>query len=210
MDEKTEHLREVFTSVTDAEEVTEEQAETRGSLTGGRSGDLADVVGELRGQYDFETDCDTETYCELARAFYEAVDSGEGAADESGGGGVDDAAVADAVGLDAATARRARFDLHLYVDADLDPAFDADRARELLADAAPAAVAAELDADEAAVERFAAADAARDRSLRANQRFRRQFDELLADGDLRSRLASEVREDGLEEATEGMETDVEF
>ncbi|MEF8774597.1 MAG: hypothetical protein V5A23_00785 [Halobacteriales archaeon] len=195
MDEKTERLRDIFTSVTDEETVTDEQAEPRGSLQDEQSGDVSSVVAAMADRYDFATDLPAKTYVAVAQAFYD---------------GADDADVAAAAGVEEATARRARLDLHLYVEADVDPAFDADRARDLLAEADPDEVAAELDADPAAVERFAAATAARERSLRASHRFRDRFEELLADGDLTRRLAADVREDGLDEAAEDIETDVSF
>jgi hypothetical protein len=53
-----------------------------------------------------------------------------------------------------------------------------------------------------------AAEASRERAVRANHRFRDAFAELLTDDDLSERLASGSREDGLREATEDIETDV--
>jgi hypothetical protein len=53
-----------------------------------------------------------------------------------------------------------------------------------------------------------AVEASRKRAVRANDRFRDAFAELLTDADLSGRLASDSREDGLREATEDIETDV--
>jgi hypothetical protein len=55
-----------------------------------------------------------------------------------------------------------------------------------------------------------AVEASRERAVRANDRFRDAFAELLTDDDLSGRLASDSREDGLREATEDIETDVSF
>lgn len=196
MDEKTEELRDIFMSVTDGDSVTETQEESRGSLTDERDdAELATVIRSMRDRYEFRTDLPDETLQTVVTAFYD---------------GDDDEAVAAAAGIDAETVYRARMDLHLYTDDDLSPAFDADAARELLPDASATAVADALDADPAAVSRFQAALNARNRSLRASNRFRDQFDDLLADSALSRRLAEEIREDGLDDATEGMETDVSF
>jgi len=198
MDEKTEELRDIFMSVADDETVTERQEETPGSLTNDGPGadDLETVVAAMRDRYEFGTDLSDGALASAVEAFYD---------------GADDEAIAAAVDVDPATAFRARMDLHLLTDDDLDPAFEADAARDLLdGGASPEDVAAALEADVAAVERFARAAEARNESLRANNRFRDRFEEVLGDADISRRLAAEVREDGLEDATDGMETDVSF
>jgi len=203
-DGRTEALRDLFVDVAGAETVTEEQAEGRGSLTGGPDDDdAAAVVAAMRERYPAATGLDPGTCVELLRRVHD---------------GDDDAAVAAALGLVDRTVTLARLDAHHHADADLDPPFDADRAAELLGDPtadddrpdadAVAAVAEALDADERAVERFAAARRARNRSLRAGGRFRADLEAALADGDLATRLADGVQDDGLEEATEDIETDV--
>lgn len=197
MDEKTEELRDIFMSVSDDETVTESQEETPGSLTNDGPGaeDVETVVAEMREHYAFETDLDDDL-ASLVEAFYD---------------GADDEALAEALDVDAETAFEARMDLHLLTDADLEPGFDADAARDLLDEgAAPGDVARAFDVDQAAVERFVRATDARNESLRANNQFRDRFEEAIGDVDLSRRLAAEVREDGLEDATEGMETDVSF
>lgn len=197
MDEKTESLRDIFVSVTDEEAVTEHQAESRGALTDERGvEELEAAIAELRDREGFATDLDDGELCRLVVAFFD---------------GADDAALAEELGVDAATAYRARMDLHLHTEADLAPPFDAAAARRRLeAGEDPAAVAEALDADAEAVERYALALRSRRRSLRTNERYRSRYEEVLADGDISRRLAREVREDGLEDATEGMETDVRF
>ena len=66
----------------------------------------------------------------------------------------------------------------------------------------------ELETDEGTIERALCVIEAQDEARTANDRFRDEFEEIVTDGDLTSRLARDAREDGLEEATEGMETDV--
>jgi hypothetical protein len=209
MDDKTEELRDIFMDVAEEGTVTESQEETPGSLTDERPGMEAVVaaVGEMRERYDFRTDLSDDDLAAVVEAFHD---------------GADDAALAAALDVGEATAFRARMDLHLLTEADLDPEFDGEAARESLDDGGdPGAVAEELaansetvaeelDADPEAVVRFAAAVAARNEALRANYRFRARFEEALGDVDLSRRLATDVREDGLDDATEGMETNTSF
>ena len=51
---------------------------------------------------------------------------------------------------------------------------------------------------------------AKDEARRASQRYRSEFEEILTDADLTVQLTASVRDDGLEEATEDIETDVDF
>lgn len=196
MDEKTEELRDLFISVTDGDSVTEKQEETRGSLTDERdTSELQSVIAAMRDRYEFETNFDDETLETVVRTFYD---------------GGDDDEIAEAAGFEPGDAFRARMDLHLYTDDDLSPDFDADAARNLLDEASPSAVADAVGSDPESIFRFKLAVDARNRSLRASNRFRDQFDDLLADPALSRGLAEEIRKDGLDEATDGMETDVSF
>ncbi len=196
MDEKTEELRDIFVSVSGEETVTERQEEVRGSLTDDRDdGEVEEVVAAMADRYEFESDLETEELVTVVTEFYD---------------GADDVEVADALSVSRHEAFQARMDLHLVTDDDLDPAFDADAAEDLLESEPPETVADELGTNADAVRRYARAREARNRSLRANERFRDRFDEILADSDLATRLAQDVQEDGLDEATEGIETDVSF
>ncbi|MFC4990074.1 MULTISPECIES: conditioned medium-induced protein 4 [Saliphagus] len=195
MDEKTEELRDIFTEVTEGEEtVTESQEEGRGSLDRDeRSVDerLEEIVAEMRERYGFESDLGDDELLSVVEEFYE---------------GSDDEEIADVVGRDPEAVFAARMDLHLVTEADGE-GVDLPTVREIEDDDR---LAAEFDLDPEAVRRYRRVAAARDESLAANDRYREEFDSLLADADLRARLAEDVREDGLEDATEGMETDVSF
>ena len=196
MDEKTEELRDIFVSVSGEETITERQEEGRGSLTDDRDEeDVADVVTRMRERYEFRSDLDDEELVTVVTEFYDDAD---------------DVDVADALSISRHDAYQARMDLHLITEEDLDPAFDTDAAEDLLETESPETVANELGTNGDAVRRYAEAHDARNRSLRANDRFRDEFDEILADSDLTMQVAKEVREDGLEDATDGMETDVSF
>jgi len=198
MDEKTEELRDIFLDVAEDETVTESQSEPRGTLTGDDAPvreRLVDVVERMRDRFDFETDLATETYAEIVRRFY------DGQADEQ---------LAVDLDLDRATVFRARADLHLLRE---DDAADVDLAaiRERVADGAdPMAAAATLGYDESAAERARAVLRARDASRRVSQRYRSEFEEILTDADIAVRLTASAQEDGLAEATEDIETDLQF
>jgi len=195
MDEKTEELRDIFTSVSDTDTVTEGQAETRGSLTdqGDVTERLADTVSTMRERYDFSTELDDDELCRLVEAFFDDAT---------------DAEIADRTDGSSDTVFRARMDLHLFRDDDTDAPFEMGALRDRPGDADPETVADELGVAPSTVRRYRRVLAARDEARCANYRFRNEFEELLGDGPLTTRLAEGVREDGLEEATEGMETDV--
>lgn len=199
MDEKTEELRDIFMDVTDEDTVTESQEETRGSLTDQGDGQrerLESVVRSMRERYDFSTDLSDDDLCGLVELFY------------------DDASDADiARELDASrkTVFRARTDLHLVRDRDRDAPFDLDDLRTRLTDdPATRDLADEFDVSESTVRRYRRVVRAQTESRQANDRYRDEFDTILADGDLAARMTEEVQEDGLDDATEGMETNVDF
>jgi hypothetical protein len=202
MDDKTEELRDLFLDVTDEQTtVTESQEEGRGSLTDdGRPVDerLQSVVGQMQEKFTFETDWDTETYCDLVTGFYD---------------GNDDAALASTLDKPPARVFWGRMDLHLLRD---DDPVGATIEEPVLAtisdrpDEAPAVLAADLDIPESTVERCRGVLDAQDRSRRVSQRFQTSFEEILTDADLTVQFATEAHDDGLDEATDGAEVDVDF
>ncbi|APX97653.1 conditioned medium-induced protein 4 [Natronorubrum daqingense] len=196
MNEKTEELREIFTDVTDGDAtVTESQENTRGSLERDErtvEERLESVVQQMRERYEFDTTLSNDELADVATAFY------EGETDEE---------IADDVGIDPETAFDARLSLHLVRDDDADEV-DLVAIREREED--DATLAEEYDVSEDQISRYRRVATATDESRAANDRYRDEFDSLLADADLSERMATDVREDGLEDATEGMETDVDF
>lgn len=202
MDEKTEELRDIFMDVAEEGTVTERQAEGRGSLTDvdetAIDDRLADVIAEMRERYAFETDLDSDTYCAIVRGFYE---------------GRDDERLASALDLDAETVFEARMDLHLIGEADADAPFEMATLRGLLRreeDLDTEALAARLDADPATVARFRRVAVAQNAARRTSQRFQTAFEDVLTDADLTVRLTADVQDDGLDEATEDIETNLSF
>jgi len=199
MDEKTEELRDIFIDTTGSDTVTERQEESRGSLT--RDGDdvegrLRELIDAMTDRYAFDSNLDEEGLLTVVRAFYD---------------GADDETIADELGVDEGEVATARLDLHLVRESDCDAPFDFDALQRLVADGADVeAMVAELDADRETVDRYRRVAETEAEATRANDRFRDEFAELLTDSDLSGRLARDAREDGLEEATEDIETDVSF
>jgi len=196
MEEKTEQLRDIFMEVADGESVTETQAEQRGSLvpTGSVDDRLADAVERTRERFDFRTDLDDSALIELIKRYYDGDDDGE---------------IADALGVSPETVFAARMDLHLVGDDDV--ALDLSAVRDRLdAEENDAAVAETLDVDAEEVGRARRALAARREARLVSHRFRTEFEEILTDADIAVRFTAGAREDGLEEAAEDIETDVDF
>lgn len=197
LDEKTEELRDLFLDVAEEETVTERQEETPGSLTDERPVEerLTTVIERMRTAYEFDTDWSVEEYRRLVRGFFEEGTDG----------------LAAAFGVDEDELFRARMDLHLLREEDAAFPFELRELRERLADGAtPGDVAAAFDVDQSTVRRARRVQRAREEARTANDRYRDEFEELVADGDLSNQLARDAREDGLQEATEGMENDIEM
>ena len=200
MDEKTQELREIFIDATGSESVTESQMESPGSLTDGDEGAVLDrvseLVGVMRERYEFDSSLSDGELVDVVRCHF------DGAADD---------AIADHLGVGREEVFRARMDLHLVTDGDRDAPFELETLRRLYADEASMTERIEtLDADEETVRRYSTVVDAEMESTRANDRFRDEFRELLTDADIEGPLAQDAHEDGLEEATEDIETDVSF
>jgi hypothetical protein len=200
MDEKTEELRDLFLDVAEEETVTEPQEETPGSLTDERSVDerLTAVIERMIENYDFDTDWSVEEYRRLVRDFFEDEGENEGS-------------LAGAFDADEEEVFRARMDLHLLREEDAEFPFELRELRERFDGGdSPSDVADEFGVDEGTVRRARQVQRAREEARTANDRYRDEFEELVADGDLSNRLAHDAREDGLREATEGMENELEM
>jgi DNA-binding CsgD family transcriptional regulator len=199
MDEKTEELRDIFMDVTDEETVTESQDDDRGSLLDG--GDvrerLEEVIARMREEYEFSTDLTDDELCQVVAEYYE---------------GESDAEIARELDIGRTTVQRARLDLHLVRDRDTDAPFDLASLRTALeeGEAGTGELADRFDVSPSTLRRYRRVVLAQGRARRANERYRAQFDDVLADADLSTRIAEGIQEDGLEEATEGLESDVQF
>jgi len=200
MDEKTRKLRDIFMDVAGDGTLTERQEQSRGSLSTDARVDerLRSVVEAMRERFDFHSDLPTDALVEVVRGFYD---------------GDSDAEIARRLEGEPAqgTVARARVDLHLVTDHDLDAPFDLDANRDALAaDQSTASIADDLDASESTVRRYRHVVEAQRARRAVGDRYREEFDRLLADSDLAGHLTGELRETGLEDATEGMESNVSF
>jgi hypothetical protein len=224
MDEKTSELRDLFVETTGSETVTERQAESRGTLTDRDEAAVDErvrgLVAAMRERYDFSTDLDDATYARIARGRFEEADDeaiatalaeereADGEEAETGAGSGSGAAPV----VEPAIVRDARFDLHLVREADRevdDAPFEYDDLKQLPAEERSIPECAEaLDADPDVVAKHARVARVDLTSTRANDRFRDEFRDLLTDAEIEGSHAETAREDGLEEATEDMETDV--
>ena len=199
MDEKTEELRDLFLDVTEEDTVTERQEETPGSLTDERPVDerLTEVIERMKGTYEFDTDWSIDEYRRLVRGFF--------------GDNTDADDLAAEFDVDEDELFQARMDLHLIREGDLDFSFELRDLRERFEEGEePDEIAAAFDVSEETIQRARRVQRAREEARTANDRYRDEFEELVADGDLSSQLVRDTREDGLEEATEGMENDIEI
>jgi len=200
MDEKTEELRDIFMDVTDESTVTEQQEETHGSLSSEAEVDerLEEVVARMRDRYDFGTTLSNAELVTVVRGFY---------ADDS------DAEIARDLGDTSLgkTVSRARIDLHLIRDSDTDAPFDMEELRDLLdRETSTTDCADELDVSESTVRRYRRVVETQQERRTVNDRFREEFENVLHDRELSDRMTEDMQEDGLDDATEGMETNVSF
>jgi len=220
MDEKTADLRDIFVETTGSDTVTERQGESRGTLTdrdaAATDERVRELVAALRDRYGFSTNLDDATYARIARASFEESDD-EAIADRLGGDETRDAEETgdadDGDGrVDPETVRDARLDLHLVRERDREVDADAfayeDVKRLTAAGRSIVECADALDADPDAVARYARVARVDVTSTRANDRFRDELRDLLTDAEIEGSHAADAREDGLEEATEDIETDV--
>ena len=228
MDEKTAELRDLFVETTGEEGVTQRQTAARGSLSAADDAavdeEIDGLVAEMTDRYEFTPGLAPADLRRVVQAFFDPETGGAGSESWSADA---DAAVASSLDadVDSETVLCARLDLHLVADADRDPPFPYAALRDLVlearsdadsgSDGTPdddfdAGLASALDADVGleTVRRYRRVVEADLASRRVNHRYRDAFADLLTDDDLSTRLATDVRRDGLEEATEDIETDV--
>lgn len=198
MNEKTAELRDIFMEVTEDDTITEQQEESKGSLTEDEreiEGKLHAIIERMRDQLEFDTNHSVDEYLTVVRGFYD---------DER------DAALADRLDIDQETVDRIRHDLHLLRERETDVPFDPAEFRELVAeDHTDSEIADALDITESVVRTHRRVVETEDEIRRVNSRYTDEFEELLTDADLEEHT-EDVTQDGLDEATEGMETNVSF
>ncbi len=197
MDEKTEQLRDIFMDVSGEASVTESQAAGRGSLTDTDEATVEERLGEtvarMRERYDFRTDLDDPALVGLVRGFY---------------AGHEDAALAEELGVDESTVYEARLDLHLLRETDDDADFDvaAFRKRVVGGAATDEELAAAFDVDTETAARYRRVVEAQAAARGVSHRFTSEFEDALAEAGLATQLTAAVRETGLDEATEDIDS----
>jgi hypothetical protein len=197
MDEKTEELRDIFMDVSDEESVTESQEASRGSLAdtdeAGVADRLGDTIARMRERYEFRTGLADDALVTVVRLFYE---------------GSDDGAIAADIGADESDVAKARLDLHLLRDADTEAPFDLAEFRRRVADDDPSvtALAGEFDIDESLAAHYRRVVTAQDAARRVSHRFQSEFEDALTDAGLSTQHAATLRNDGLDEATEDIDS----
>jgi hypothetical protein len=199
MDKKTEELRDMFLDMTDEETVTESQEESHGSLSteGKVEEQLLAVVAEMRERYGFDTSLNDEELTAVVRGFY-AGDEDDEIARQLGDASVE-------------TVCRARIDLHLFRLSDTEAPFEIEALRTLVGDGvATADCATELGTDEATVRRYRRVIEAKAEARSVNQQYINEFENILQDREISDRMTSDIQQDGLDDATDGMETNVSF
>lgn len=196
MDEKTEQLRDIFMDVADDATVTEQQEAGHGSLPTGEDADerIRAVVAEMQEKYEFSTGLDDDALVRVVKGYY---------GDET------DTEIGDALDVSRDTVARARLDLHLVRERDRDAPFELSALRTLLDDGASVDDAAdELGVSPSTVRRYRRVIEALVAARQVSERFRSEFEDAL--GVVSEGFTDEATEDGLEDATEGMETNVSF
>jgi len=196
--DNTEELRDIFTDISDEDTVTETQEDSRGSLMRDRASEerLHEIIDRMREDHEFESSLSDDELATVVERFYDdAADS----------------AIADELDVSRRDVFRARLDLHLLRDRDTDAPFDLAELRDLLADDRSAGdIADVLDVSGSTVRRYRRVVEAQNEVRRVSDRFRSEFEDALLEADMDEGLTDEMADDGLEEATEGTETNVSF
>jgi len=207
MDEKTAELRDIFVDVTETDTVTETQADPRGSIAadeGEIEERLRSIVGAMEERYDPGTDFSGAELVEIVRQFYAGKSDEEIARELE----------PDAENHVAEDVAGARIELHLVTEADREGPIELDALRGFLhgeaGNVSAADVSAEFGVSESTARRYRRLVEVEDERRLIGDRFRREFEHVLADRALSKRLTDGVEHDGLEDATEDAETDVSF
>jgi hypothetical protein len=196
MDEKTEQLRDIFMDVAGEGSVTESQAAGRGSLTDADEATVEERLGEtvarMRERYEFRTGLEDDALVTVVRGFYAGRDDGE---------------LAEDLGVDASAVREARLDLHLLRESDDDADFDVAAFRKhVVDDATDAELAGAFDIDTETAARHRRVVESQTAARGVSHRFTSEFEDALADAGLAVQHTAAVRETGLDEATEDIDS----
>lgn len=200
MDEKTKQLRDLFMEVADDATITESQAAGRGTLNPSTDVDerLSAVIALMLDSYDIRTSIPLDDLVVVVKQFY---------------AGASDADIVNELetSVSPQTVSRARINLHLITDDDKQPSFDYDAFREaVLSESSVAELAEEFGVSESTVQWYKMIVETEQERRLVGDRYRDEFARLLDDRDLSDQLTKEIRDSGLRDATEDIETNVSF
>ena len=198
MTDNTEELRDIFTEVAEEDTVTETQRESRGSLVDDRASEdrLVEIIERMRADQGFDTDLADPDLATVVERFYD---------------GAGDTAIAESLDVSRRAVFRARMDLHLVRDRDTDAPFEIEVLRDHLeADRTTGEIADDLGVSASTVRRYRRVVRARTEARRASHRYRSEFEDVLLEAEMGEQFTGDIAEDGLEDATEGTETNVSF
>jgi len=199
-EKKAEELRDIFVDITDESTVTEEKEEERGTLPGEDEidDDIKEMVDEMRDEHGFETSLEDDEVVRVVRLYHEDASDAE-IARELGDDSLDK------------TVRRARIGLHLFRDSDFDAPFEIDKLEELLdKKATNSEIADELGVSSSTVRSYRRVVEARGRSEELDDEYAERFENLLEDREITERFTPDAKRDGLGDATEDAEVDVDL
>ena len=198
--QKAEELRDLFLEVTDESTVTEEKKESRGTLKHEEeiNEEIGEVIDELIEEYDVSTKLDSDELIVAVKGFYDDLSDTE-IAEEIGDKKLNK------------TVKRARIKLHLFRDSDFDSPFDIDDLRELMnQEKSTKEMADELGVSPSTVRSYSNVVEAERQAEEVEYRFRDEFEAVLEDRELQQHMTDSAKVDGLDDATEDMEVDLDM
>lgn len=183
MPDKVEQLRDIFAKLTNHGTFVEHQQSPRGVYPATADVDTAllAVIDHLRDQFPFRTTLADDDLVVIVRGFY---------------AGRTDTELADDIGVSPAVVSRARVNLHLFRETDLDRAFDRHVLAQLLdADASAETVATVLDVDAKTASHVRHVAERMRGAQRVNHRYQTDFESILADSEFEDDLRASVASD---------------
>lgn len=200
MDEKTKQLRDLFMEVAGDSTITESQADERGTLVDATEVDdkLQAVIGVMIDSYDIRTSLSPDDLVTVVKGFYAGENDAKIAAELSDS-------------VSPKTVTRARINLHLVTDDDKLPSFDYGAFRQdLKAGMSIEALAEAYEVSPSTIKWYKMIVETEHERRIVGDRYRDEFSRILDDKDLSDQLTREIRDSGLREATEDIETNVSF
>lgn len=165
--------------------VKEEKEEVRGSLSIEEK--IGNIIGDIKEKEGLETDLKKEKLTEIIKLYFE---------------GKDDKEISKETGIEESKIRKNRSNLYLPRDKDLDKSPIDKEKLEDLDELSKSKIREEFDLDEETTRFYYKIIKAEDKP------YKERFEEALSDEFIAERMTSEVKEKGLEDATEDMEIDV--